>query len=234
MLLSWTAFCLDAGQADAPWEPAGAVFAQAGQSAAGRADMPSFDGTWWSVLAVWPDEAAAAQGERDAHAAAAVRAGSAWHVGLEAVSFRGDAVLSGGARPFASLPAAGKTRGASVVVTLAGLGPDVARTTEFFERFVALGGDVSGAPGHRAALVQAATDGAVLTMSAWETLRDAVTWAYHQPTHRETLRRNEEVGLVTTSGFLRCAVRTSSGRLGDRPDPLDGRTGVVVPRQEQA
>jgi len=40
--------------------------------------------------------------------------------------------------------------------------------------------------------------------------------------------------LVATSGFLRCAVLASSGSLGDRPDPLAGRTGSVVPRRVEA
>ena len=91
-----------------------------------------------------------------------------------------------------------------------------------------LGGAVEQAPGNVAALVQAPEDGAVLTFSAWDTLRDAVTWAYHRPQHEPTVRRQEEHGLLATGGFLRCAVLASSGRLGDRPDPLAGRTGTVV------
>lgn len=84
------------------------------------------------------------------------------------------------------------------------------------------------APGNRAALVQAPADGAVLTLSAWDLLRDAVTWAYHRPKHTATLRRQEEHQLVATSGFLRCAVLASSGHLGDATDPLAGLTGAVT------
>jgi heme-degrading monooxygenase HmoA len=192
--------------------------------------MPSFDGTTWSVLATWEDASSA-----EAAAPAAVDGvRSAWHVVLEPVSFRGDAVLSGGARPFAQLPSRGKVAGAAAVITLAGLGPDPVRSGEFFERFPVLGRDVRSAPGHRAALVQAPADGAVLTFSAWRTLRDAVTWAYHRPEHSQTVRRQEEHQLLATSGFLRCAVVASAGTLGDT-DPLAGLTGapVPVPVQEQ-
>src|SRR5687768_11533132 len=123
MHITWTALRSPTPTAQAPWQPAGAVFAQAGQSAAGRATIPSFDGRWWSVLAVWPDAPSAVQAAPDPVAVDA----DAWHVVLEPASYRGDAVLSAGARPFADLPAAGKTAGASAVVTLAGLGPDAAR-----------------------------------------------------------------------------------------------------------
>ncbi len=222
MIVTWTALRSTTPSDVCPWSPEGADFAQAGQSGAGRAEVPSFDGTWWSVLATWPSEAAAR--------AAAPDVESAWHVVLEAAAFRGDAVLSGGARPFASLPTAGRTAGASAVVTLAGLGPDQARGEEFFARFVDLGQDVEQAPGHVAALVQAPDDGAVLTFSAWDSLRSAVTWAYHRPRHAATVERQEEHALVATSGFLRCAVLASSGRLGDRPDPLAGLTGTVTRR----
>jgi heme-degrading monooxygenase HmoA len=192
-------------------------------------DLPSFDGASWSVIATWQDAASA-------QAAAPVAVDgvrSAWHVVLEPVSFRGDAVLSAGARPFSELPPRGKVAGAAAVITLAGMGPDPARTGEFLERFPQLGRNVRSAPGHRAALVQAPADGAVLTFSAWSTLRDAVTWAYHRPDHAETVRRQEEHGLLATSGFLRCAVVASAGTLGDT-DPLAGLTGVPVPLKEQA
>ncbi len=83
------------------------------------------------------------------------------------------------------------------------------------------------ADGHRAALIQAPSDGAVLTFSAWRTLRDAVTWAYHRPEHAATVRRQEEHQLVATTGFLRCAVVSSSGTLLGH-DPLAGLTGIPV------
>ena len=226
MYVTWTALRLDAPTPVCPWLPAGAVFAQAGQGGAGRAEVPSFEGRWWSVLGVWDDLAAARE--------PALVGGSAWHVVLEPVSYRGDAPLSGGARPFDGLPQAGKVAGAAAVVTLAGLGPDPARTGEFFERFATLGPQVAAATGVRAALVQAPEDGAVLTFSAWETLRSAVTWAYHRPEHAATVRRQHEHPIVASSGFLRCAVLSSSGCLGDRPDPLAGLTGTPVPRQEAA
>ncbi len=229
MHLTWTALRSHEPTSTPPWLPTDACFAQAGQSAAGRATMPSFDGRWWSVLATWPDEAAAVAAAPDPAAVGA----EVWHVALEVASYRGDAALSGGAQPFSAAPAAGKVAGASAVITLAGLGPDPGRAGEFFERFVALGEDVRQAPGHRAALVQAPEDGAVLTFSAWETLRDAVTWAYHRPQHSATVRRQEEHGLVARSGFLRCAVVHSSGTLDGAPDPLAGLRGTVVPRQEQ-
>jgi heme-degrading monooxygenase HmoA len=227
VLVTWTALELSRPQATCPWRPAGATYAQAGQAGAGTAEVPSFGGTWWSVLATWDDADLAA-----AHPAGDdVRA--AWHVVLAPVAYRGDAELAGGARPFAGLPGRGKVHGAAAVVTLAGLGPDPARTSEFFERFVGLGAAVQAAPGHRAALVQAPEDGAVLTFSAWDSLRDAVTWAYHRPDHAATVARQEEHGLLPTSGFLRCAVVSSSGTLHGT-DPLAGRTGVPVVLEETA
>jgi heme-degrading monooxygenase HmoA len=222
--VTWTTLELAAPAQVCPWTPDGASFAQVGHAAAGVAEIPSFDGSWWSVLGVWEDAA-------QARAAAPVDVDGvrgAWHVVLEPVSYRGDAVLSAGARPFDQLPARGKVAGAAAVITLAGLGRDPARAGEFFERFAHLGQDVRAAPGHCAALVQAPADGAVLTFSAWRTLRDAVTWAYHRPDHSQTVQRQEEHALLDTTGFLRCAVVASAGTL-DGTDPLAGLTGVPVP-----
>lgn len=230
MFITWTALRASEPRATSPWLPEGALFGQAGLAAAGRADLASIDGRWWSVLGVWDDERSA----RSAAPLAAEIGADVWHVVMQPAAYRGDAVLSGGQRPFDTLPEEGKTTGASVVVTLAGLQADAARTGEFFERFVELGRDVEQAPGNRATLVQAADDGAVLTFSAWATLRDAVTWAYHRPEHAATVRRQHEHALATTSGFLRCAVVHSSGTLGSTPDPLAGHRGTVVPRQERA
>ncbi len=229
MLITWTALELTRPRSTAPVLPEGATYAQAGQAGAGTAEVPSFDGRWWSVLATWDDasaeQAAAAPRSDDVHAA--------WHVVLAPASYRGDAVLAGGARPFDGLPRRGKVAGAAAVITLAGLGRDPERTGEFFERFVDLGRSVGTAPGHRAALVQAPEDGAVLTFSAWDRLRDAVTWAYHRPEHARTVARQEEHGLLASTGFLRCAVLTSSGTLHGT-DPLAGRTGVPVVLEETA
>lgn len=222
MFVTWTALHLDEPAQTCPWVPPRAHFAQAGQAGAGRAEMPSFEGRWWSVLSTWRDA------DLEAATARPDVAGSAWHVVLRPAAFRGDAVLSGGARPFDELPTAGRTAGASAVITMAGLGPDPDRTTEFFERFTRLGHDVAEAPGNRAALIQAPEDGAVLTFAAWQSLRDAVTWAYHRPEHAAAVRRNEDHVLIPTSGFLRCAVLASSGTLGDRADPLAGLTGTVT------
>jgi heme-degrading monooxygenase HmoA len=192
--------------------------------------MPSFDGRWWSVLGVWDEDPR----DRVAHwpvQGEGLRA--AWHVVLQPASYRGDAWLSGGRRPFDALPARGKVTGAAAVVTLAGLDADPARGQEFFERFVEHGRQVAGADGNRAALVQAPEDGAVLTLSAWRSLRDAVTWAYHRPEHAATVARQEEHRLVAQSGFLRCAVLASRGTLRG-VDPLAGMTGTAVRPQEAA
>ncbi len=191
--------------------------------------MPSFDGRWWSVLAVWDDDPS----EQVQDWPVAWGGSTAWHVVLAPASFRGDAVLSGGRQPFAVLPERGKVTGAAAVVTLAGLGPDAERTGEFFERFVTLGRQIESADGNRAALVQAPEDGAVLTFSAWRTLRDAVTWAYHRPEHAATVHRQEEHGLVAQGGFLRCAVTGSRGTLRG-VDPLAGLTGTPFVPQEAA
>ena len=228
MHLTWTTLELTGPAPDCPWIPAGATFVQAGHAAAGTADVPAFDGLWWSVLATWPD----AEQARAAAPGPVQGVRQAWHVSLEAVSFRGDALLSGGAQPFADLPARGKVAGAAAVITLAGLGTDAERTGEFLDRVGHLSSDVRSAAGHRAALVQAPADGAVLTFSAWRTLRDAVTWAYHRPDHAQTVARQHEHQLLATSGFLRCAVLSSAGTLADT-DPLAGLTGVPVHAPEQ-
>jgi heme-degrading monooxygenase HmoA len=152
---------------------------------------------------------------------------------LEPVSYRGDAVLSKGVRPFEILPQRGKVAGAAAVVTMAGFGSDPAASGEFFERFALLGEHVRSAPGHRAALVQAPEDGAVLTFSAWRSLRDAVTWAYHRPEHAATVARQEEQPLLSSTGFLRCAVIGSSGTLHGK-DPLAGLTGTPIHNLENA
>ena len=228
MHVTWTSLELVAPAPVCPWAPEGAALTQTGHAGPGTAEIPSFDGSWWSVLAIWEDAAEA----RQAAPADLPGVRSAWHVVLEPVSYRGDAVLSDGARPFDQLPRRGKVAGAAAVITLAGFGPDPARAGEFLERFGLLGTDVRSAPGQRAALVQAPTDGAVLTFSAWRTLRDAVTWAYHRPEHAQTVQRQEEHALLETTGFLRCAVVSSEGMLGD-VDPLAGLTGVPVHAEEQ-
>lgn len=224
MHVTWTTIELDEPSQEPPWLPDGASLAQAGQAAPGHAAVPDFAGRWWSVLGVWDTPT----GEDPPTVTPPTVGMTAWHVVLEPVSYRGDAVLSGGARPFEPLPARGKVSGAAAVITLAGFGDDQARTAEFFERFGPLGEDVAGADGHRAALIQAPSDGAVLTFSAWRTLRDAVTWAYHRPEHAATVERQHEHRLLPTTGFLRCAVLASSGTLQGR-DPLAGLTGIPVP-----
>ncbi|MCW2815138.1 MAG: monooxygenase, partial [Nocardioides sp.] len=189
-----------------PWLPSGASFVQSGQGAGARAVFPSFDGTSWCVLAVFDtlDAAMAAQPGPDDTT-------EWWRVVLQPVSFHGDGVLSGGVQPFEDVARRGKVAGAAVVITMAGTGPDPARTSEFLERFPVLGDDVESARGFRAALVQAPEDGAVLTFSAWRTLRDAVTWAYHSPRHAETVQRHQDHPLLESSGFLRSAVLHSTG-----------------------
>ena len=228
MYASWTALELAVPSARCPWSPEGATYSQAGHAGPGVAELPDFSGVWWSVLALWDDAEAAraAAPQRDGSIAAA------WHVTLHAVSYRGDAHLTGGTRPFDALPARGKVKGASAVITLAGAGPDPERTAEFLERFAELGRRVRDADGHRASMVQAADDGAALTFSAWETLRHAVTWAYHGPgDHAATVRRHEAHPLLAHTGFLRCAVLSSSGTLNGT-DPLAGLSGTIVHHEE--
>jgi heme-degrading monooxygenase HmoA len=225
MHVTWTTFQLDTPTPICPWVPVGARFTQAGYSGAGPFPVSSFDGRWWSVLAVWDDERIA----RSSGPAPGDVAGSAWHVVLEPVSYHGDASLSGGARPFDGLPRTGKTEGASVVITLAGLGGAGPKAAEVFKRFLSLGRDVAQAPGYRAGIIQSPPSGALLTFTAWETLRDAVTWAYHRPEHTAAVRRQQEHKLLETTGFLRCAVRSSSGTLGLMADPLAGLTGAAKP-----
>jgi heme-degrading monooxygenase HmoA len=227
--VTWTALELSASSETCPWRPVGALHTQAGQAGAGTAEIPEFGGLWWSVLGTWDDLASA--GAAAPGAVGAIRA--AWHVVLQPVSYRGDAALSRGVRPFDSLPQRGKVSGAAAVITVAGMGADPQRTGEFLERFALLGRHVQTAPGHRAALVQVPQDGAVLTFSAWRTLRDAVTWAYHRPEHAGTVKRHEEHTLLDQTGFLRCAVISSAGTLHGA-DPLAGLTGIPVYAKENA
>lgn len=212
---SWHVLELNTAARTCPWLPDGASFVQAGVSGAGRAEMPSGAGRWWSVLARWDSHAAADAAE----AAFDTRLGNAWHVRLEPQSYRGDAVLAGGLTPFDDLPEAGRVTGAAAVVTFAGLGPDPAKATEFLERFQVLADDLERAPGNLASAILTPTRGPVLTFSAWQTLRSAITWAYHQPVHAETVARQEQAQLIETSGFLRCAVVGSTGTLRGR-NPL--------------
>jgi heme-degrading monooxygenase HmoA len=227
VFVSWTALELATPAAACPWRPAGATFSQAGIAGPGRAELPEAVGSWWSVLGTWEDPAAALA----AAPAPGASVRGAWHVVLQPVSYRGDAVLSGGARPFDRLPHRGKVAGAAAVITLAGLSADAGRTGEFLDRFASLGRQVRDAPGSCAALVQAPEDGAVLTFSAWRTLRDAVTWAYHRPDHAATVARQETHSMLDSTGFLRCAVLGSTGTL-DGTDPLAGLTGTPVHAQE--
>ena len=228
MYITWTGLELAEPASACPWQPVGSAFSQAGQAGPGVAAIPDFRGIWWSVLALWEEVA-------EATSAAPIPDGitsAAWHVTLEPVSYRGDAHLAGGARPFDSLSRRGKVAGAAAVITLAGVGDDAQRTGEFLERFAGLGVDVARAPGYRAAMVQAAEEGAFLTFSTWSTLRDAVTWAYHRDAHADTVRRHEEHHLLEETGFLRCAVVASSGSLRGS-DPLAGLTGTCVQHEER-
>lgn len=227
MYVAWFHLQSPPATASVPWLPDGASFSQAGQGAGPRAVFPSFDGTSWCVLATFDtlDAALAARPGPDDTT-------GWWRVVLQPVSFHGDAVLAGGVQPFAAVPRRGKVEGAAVVITMAGLGPDAERTGEFLERFAVLGDDVETAPGFRAALIQAPEDGAVLTFSAWRTLRDAVTWAYHRPRHAETVQRHADHPLLVSSGFLRSAVLHSTGTLAGA-DPLAGLTGTPVPSSKE-
>ena len=220
MIVTWTALRTSRPGPTAPWRPDGASWWQAGQSGAGRAAPAS--ARWWSVLATWPDRTAAEPGPPVADGL------DAWHVVLQAASFRGDAALAGGARPFDAVPPHGSVDGATAIVTLAQLGPDGAREREFFRRFLHLGRGVGQAPGHLLSLIQAPQDGAVLTFSVWQDAGSALDWAYAQPQHAGAVARQRAHRLVEASGFLRCAVLSSRGTLGDDPDPLAGRTGTVV------
>jgi hypothetical protein len=195
--VTWTTLELAAPAQVCPWTPDGASFAQVGHAAAGVAEIPSFDGSWWSVLGLWEDAA-------QARAAAPVDVDGvrgAWHVVLEPVSYRGDAVLSAGARPFDQLPARGKVAGAAAVITLAGLGRDPARAGEFFERFAHLGQDVRAAPGHCAALVQAPADGAVLTFSAWRTCATRSPGPTTAPTTRRPFSARRSTSSLDSPGL---------------------------------
>lgn len=223
MIVTWTVLRSRRPATTVPWQPRDASWWQAGPSSDGTAGAPQQDGRWWSVLATWPGpaEAAAGPGPRDDL--------DAWHVVLEAVAFHGSAVVEGGARPFDGLPEAGQVEGAAAVVTFAGPSTDGGREREFFRRFLHLARGVAQAPGYVAGSVQAPQQGAVLTFSVWEDLGCALDWAYVQQQHAAAVARQAAHRLVESSGSLRGAVLSSSGTLGDQPDPLAGRRGSVVP-----
>ena len=226
MIVTWTVLRTQRQEPAAPWSPQDASWWQAGPTGAGRAEPPQ--GRWWSVLATWPDRATAEAGPPPADGV------DAWHVVLEAAAARGDAVLAGGARPFEAVAAHGRVEGTAAVLTLAQLGQDGARERDFFRRFLHLGRGVGSATGHLVSMVQAPPDGAVLTFSVWEDVGAALDWAYAQPQHAGAVARQKAHRLVEASGFLRCAVLSSRGRLGDRPDPLAGRTGRVAAQEPVA
>ncbi len=221
MIVTWTTVRAPRPTSTPPWQPDGADWWQAGPTGAGRPEPPAPNGRWWAVLASWPTLAAASR-ETSADDGLDV-----WHVVLEAASFRGDAGLADGARPFAGVPASGGVEGAAAVVTFALPSTESLREREFYRRFLHAGRSAEQAPGLLAALAQAPAAGAVLTFSAWADLGAALQWAYGQQPHAATVERQRAHRLVDASGFLRCAVLSSRGTLGDRPDPLAGRTGTV-------
>lgn len=212
---SWHVLELDEPAATCPWVPPGARYAQVGMADAGRAGMPSGDGRWWSVLARWDDHATA----DEAQATWDPGWGRAWHVRLEPAAYRGDVPYPRGRSPFADLPETGTVRGPAAVVTFAGLGDDPDRLAEFLERFAGIADDLAAAKDALASAVLTPTAGPVLTFSAWTSLSAAMSWAYAGPVHAATIARHQQVPLVATAGFLRCAVVGSSGSLLGR-DPL--------------
>ncbi|HEU0103708.1 MAG TPA: hypothetical protein VFR07_15415 [Mycobacteriales bacterium] len=212
---SWHVLELSDPARACPWVPAGARFSQAGLTGAGRAGLPDGSGRWWSVLCRWDDHAAADAAQQDAG-----QWGDAWHVRLEPVAYRGDVrAADGGPAPFDDLPTSGRVTGPAAVVTWAGLGSDPDRLAEFLDRFGDLAADLAQADGAVASAVLTPTAGPVLTFSAWTSLRATMAWAYAGPVHTAAIARQEEVTLVPTAGFLRCAVVGSSGSLAGR-DPL--------------
>lgn len=230
MIVTWTVLHGTAGSR-CPWSPAGASWWVAGHSSAGRPEPPTSDGSWWSVLAGWADE-------DDAALDAPQTEGEVWHVVLEPFSCHGDVVLADGSRPFDGVPTGRQAGGAVALITVAGPSADDGREREFFRRFLHASRDVAVAPGHVVSLVQApAADvdrGPVLTLSAWADLDAGLEWAYSRSRpHSRAVVRQRTHGLVTTSGSLRCVVRSSSGSLGDLGDPLAGLRGSLAPRVEQ-
>ena len=219
MLVTWTVLRVRAGAQSPPWTPAGASWWQAGYSSPGAAQPPENDGVWWSVLAGWYDAAAASAEPRTAEDV------DAWHVVLEPLSAHGDVVLSGGIRPFDDLLGGATPHGPAVLITVAGSSADEGREREFFRRFMHVSREIGSAPGHVVSMVQAPVTGSdggtVLTFSAWETLDAGLDWAYHRSRpHPSAVTRQRSHGLVLASGSIRCAVRASSGSLGDAGDPL--------------
>lgn len=229
MLVTWTVLCARAGAKTAPWTPVGASWWQNGHSSPGHAKPPDTDGIWWSVIAGWDEAQGAAAGpltEGDV---------DSWHVVLEPVSSHGDVVLADGVRPFDALTSSRPVEGAAALITVAGDSADERREREFFRRFMHVSRDIGGAPGHVMSLVQAPADasdaGPVLTFSVWEDLSAGLDWAYNRSKpHSSAVTRQQSHRLVRTSGSVRCAVRSSSGTLGDLGDPLAGLLGSALGR----
>jgi heme-degrading monooxygenase HmoA len=229
MVVTWTVLRTRTPVQEPPWVPVGAAWSEVGTCSPGDARPPDPDGSWWSVIATWDDAvtATAARPVRDDV--------DAWHVVLDPVSAHGDLVLSGSERPFDGLPSGGQLDGPAALITVAGSSADDGREREFFRRFMHVSRDIGSAPGHLVSLVHApAKDpeaGPVLTFSVWEDLAAGVDWAYtHSRPHASAVQRQRTHGLVTRSGSLRCAVRSSSGTLGDLGDPLAAVRGRAPAR----
>jgi heme-degrading monooxygenase HmoA len=227
MFVTWTVLRPRASTPTAPWTPAGASWWQAGHSSPGRAQAPQSNGAWWSVVATWDDADSAGAGPpRTADL-------DAWHVVLEPVSWHGDVGLADGTRPFDGVPTGRRVEGAVALLTVAGASRDSGREREFFRRFGHVSRDIGRAPGHLLSLVhapaQAPDGGPVLTFSAWENLAAGLDWAYatSRP-HVSALTRQASHRLVERSGSVRCAVRSSSGTLGDLGNPLAHVRGTAV------
>ncbi len=151
----------------------------------------------------------------------------AWHLVLEACAVHGDVVVAGGARPFDGLRPGPAPSGPTVLLTAASAPADDGREREFARRFRHVARDVDRAPGLLAVLVQVsdgtAGSGPVVTFSAWRDADAGTAWAYSgSGAHTSAVARQREHGLVALSGSVRCAVLSSRGALGDRPDPFAG------------
>ena len=106
MYITWSALELAQPSPACPWRPERAVFTQAGHAGAGRADVPTGDGRWWSVLALWDEDPSEQVHDWPVDGVL----GLAWHVVLSPASYRGDAAISGHAKMIDSADAGQEKR----------------------------------------------------------------------------------------------------------------------------
>jgi hypothetical protein len=162
------------------------------------------------AMCVWDDEAAL---ERFMHASPVARS---W---LDATDEYCEVRLSPfrshgsyrGEQPLASLPEAGAGEGPVAIWTFAAIPP---RSLRFFwgeirpaaRRLLASPGLIAGTAGPERLYTGA------MTFTIWQSLHEAVRFAYRRPPHRQIVKRVRDQAVLTDSMFIRFAPYAAEGR----------------------